>query len=190
MNLKKNRKITYESALERDLAYILLAHPDVEDVHDQAVAIEYVGGHHRKHSFDYIAHRKTARKTAIAVKPARRVQSSGLADDIKLIREQAPSGAADEYVIRTEAHITRVRADNARLIHRARQTRDENDVAAIAEIVATMRGAMTIASLLAVSINNGHGFYAVICLIDDGVLENVGAGPITYASLVKPINRE
>jgi hypothetical protein len=118
------------------------------------------------------------------------VLSSGLADDIKLIREQAPPGTADEYVIRTEAHITRVRADNARLIHRARQTRNEDDIAAVAEIVATMRGAMSIASLLAASINNGHGFYAVICLIDEGVLENVGAGRITYVSLVKPINRE
>lgn len=190
MNLRKNRKIVYESALERDLAYILLAHPDVEDVRDQAIAIEYSGGHRHKHTFDYVADRKSGRTTAIAVKPSRRVQSSGLAYDIELIRDQAPPGTADEYLIRTEAHITRVRADNARLIHRARRTRNEDDVAALAKIVATMRGATSISSLLATSLNNGHGFWAVICLIDDGVLVHVSPGRITYDSLVKPTSKE
>jgi hypothetical protein len=190
VNLKKNREITYESSLERDLAYILLAHPDVEDVHDQPKEVKYVCGRRHTNTYDYVVHRKSGRKTAIAVKPSKRVQSSGLAHDIELIREQAPEEFADEYVIRTEAHITRVRADNARLIHRARRTRNEDDIATVAKIVATMRGATIISSLLAVSLNNGHGFYAVICLIDEGVLEHVGPGRITYDSLVKPTDTE
>jgi hypothetical protein len=185
VNPKKNREITYESSLERDLAYILLAHPDVDDVRDQD-AIGYVDDKQRKHTFDLVAHLKSGQKTAFAVKPSKRVASSGITETIDLIRAQAPKGFADDFAVRTGEHITRVRADNARLIHRARRTRCEDDIAAIAKVVATMRGAASINSLLAASINNGHGFYAVVCLIDDCVLEHVGPGRITYSSLVKP----
>uniref|UniRef100_Q07NW4 Uncharacterized protein n=1 Tax=Rhodopseudomonas palustris (strain BisA53) TaxID=316055 RepID=Q07NW4_RHOP5 len=72
------------------------------------------------------------------------------------------------------------------MIHRARRTRCEDDIAVIAKIVATLRGAVTIESLLANTMNNGHGFFAVVCLIDDCVLDHVGHGRITYSSLVRP----
>jgi hypothetical protein len=114
VNPKKNREITYESTLERDLAYILLAHPDVDDVRDQD-AIGYVDDKQRKHTFDLVAHLKSGQKTAFAVKPSKRVASSGITETIDLIRAQAPKGFADDFAVRTGEHITRVRADNARL---------------------------------------------------------------------------
>lgn len=158
----------------------------MDDVRDQ-VAIGYVDDKQRKHTFDLVAHLKNDRKTAFAVKPSKRVASSGIAETINLIRAQAPKGFADDFVVRTGEHITRIRADNARLIHRARRTRCEDDISAIAKVVATMRGATSINSVLAASINNGHGFYAVVCLIDDCVLEHVGPRRITYSSLVRPL---
>lgn len=188
MNTKTNRELLYESSLERDLAYILVVHPDVVDVHDQPAPVDYFDGAPRKHTFDYRAVRKSGRRTAIAVKPAKRVDSSGLAAEINLIRAQAPEGFAEEFVIRTEEHITRVRADNARLIHRARRTRDSEDVAAVAIAVSNMEGATAISSLVVTSTNSGDGFFAVICLIDDGVLQHLGTGRITYDSLVQRIS--
>lgn len=185
MNPKHNREITYESSLERDLAYILLAHPDVDDVQDQ-VSIDYDDGIRRRHTFDLVATLKNGKKTAFAVKAANRIKSSGIEKTIDLIRDQAPKDFADRFEIRTGEHITRIRAENARLIHRARRTRCEDDIAAIAKVVATLRGAVTIESLLAASINNGHGFYAVVCLIDDCILDHFGQGLITYRSLVRP----
>ncbi|HEY0331669.1 MAG TPA: hypothetical protein VGC77_21540 [Rhodopseudomonas sp.] len=185
MNPKRNREVTYESSLERDLAYILLAHPDVDDIQDQ-VPIEYDDGTRRKHTFDLVASLKRRTKTAFAVKAANRVKSSGIEKTIELIRDQASPDFADRFEIRTGEQITRVRADNARLIHRARRTRYESDIATIAMVAATLRGAVTIESLLAASMNNGHGFYAVVCLIDDCVLDLVGHGRITYSSLVRP----
>ncbi|WP_148287890.1 hypothetical protein [Rhodopseudomonas sp. B29] len=186
MNPLLNREITYESSLERDLAYILLAHSDVADVQDQ-VPIDYDdNGMKRKHTIDLVATLKDGTKTAFFVKPATRVKSSGIEETVELIREQAPKDFADHYEIRTGDHITRVRAENARLIHRARRTRCEEDIAIIAKVAATLRGAVTIQTLLAASMNNGNGFYAVVCLIDDRILDHVGQGLITYSSLVKP----
>lgn len=185
MNPLLNREITYESSLERDLAYILLAHPDVADVQDQ-VSIDYDdNGVKRKHTIDLVASLKNGTRTAFFVKPAKRVKSSGIEKTVDLIREQAPRDFADHYEIRTGEHITRVRAENARLIHRARRTRCEEDIAIIAEVATTLRGAITIQTLLAASLNNGNGFYAVVCLIDDRILDHVGQGLITYSSLVK-----
>ena len=185
MNPLLNREITYESTLERDLVYILLAHPDVADVQDQ-VPIDYDdNGVKRKHTIDYVATLNNGTRTAFFVKPAKRVKSSGIEETVDLIREQTPKIFADHYEIRTGEHITRVRAENARLIHRARRTRCEEDIAIIAKVAATLRGAVTIQSLLAASMNNGNGFYAVVCLIDDRILDHVGHGLITYSSLIK-----
>ncbi|MFC0243258.1 hypothetical protein [Rhodopseudomonas telluris] len=186
MNPLLNREITYESSLERDLAYILLAHPHVADVQEQ-VPVDYDDkGITRKHTVDLVATLKNGTKTAFFVKPMKRVNSSGIEETVDLIREQAPERFADNYEIRTGEHITRVRAENARLIHRARRTRCEEDIAIIAKVTTTLRGAVTIQTLLAASLNNGNGFYAVVCLIDDRILDHVGHGLITYSSLVKP----
>lgn len=186
MNPLLNREITYESSLERDLAYILLAHPDVADVQDQVPIDYYDNGVKRKHTIDFVATLKNGTKTAFFVKPAKRVQSSGIEETVELIREQAPKDFADHYEIRTGEHITRIRAENARLIHRARRTRCEEDIAIIAKVAANLCGTVTIQTLLAASLNSGNGFYAVVCLIDDRILDHVGPGLITYSSLVRP----
>jgi hypothetical protein len=187
VNPKTRREIVFESILERDLAYILLANKRVEDIRDQPEAVEFVDhyGEVRKHTFDFIADLKDGSRTAIAVKPAQKVGSSGIGETLDLIRAQLPRDVADTVELRTGDHITRARAFNARLIFRARRTRSEDDIATIMAVASTLRGTVKLSALLGATRSDGHGFLAAVCLIGDGVLEHVSPGRITIHSLVR-----
>ncbi len=186
------REIVYESTLERDLAHILLVHPQVSEIHDQPPPISYIDDCHKKreHTFDFLAVRHDRIRIAIAVRPTAKVQSSGIARILTLVREQAPKNFADHYELRTEHHITLDRAFNARLIIRARRMRDESDVVALKEIAGTLRGSAVIDKLLDHFRNDGRGFIAAISLIDDGFLQHTGSGRISRLSTVRPTRTE
>lgn len=186
VNPRTNREIVFESSLERDLAYILPNLPTVVGVRDQVGPVEYADedGVVHNHTFDFVADHEDGTSTAIAVKPAHRVGPSGLGKTLELIGDQQP-GFADHFVVRTGDHITRDRAANARLLHRALRGRNESDIAEILAVTNTMRGSAAITAILANSRNFGRGFMAVLCLIADGVLEHVSKGPISISSLVR-----
>jgi hypothetical protein len=188
VNPATNREIVYESTLERDLACILLADPSVEDIHDQPEPVSYIdsNGVVREHTFDFVAHRTDGTRTAVAVKPATKVVSSGIAETLNLIRAQCPPSFADHFAVRTGDHITRDRAADARLILKSRRMCNDGAIAEVKAIASTLRGAVKISDLLTVSRNDGHGFMAVVRLIGDGVLEHVGPGRISYDSAVRP----
>ncbi|WP_157733075.1 hypothetical protein [Bosea sp. AS-1] len=186
VNPRTNREIVFESTLERDLAYILPNLPTVVGVRDQVGPVEYVDedGVVHNHTFDFVADHEDGTSTAIAAKPAHRVGPSGLEKTLELIGDQQP-GFADRFVVRTGDHITRDRAANARLLHRALRGRNVADIAEILAVTTTLRGSATITAILANSRNFGRGFMAVACLIADGVLEHVSKGPISINSLVR-----
>ena len=114
VNPRTNREIVFESTLERDLAYILPTLPTVVGVRDQVGPVEYVDedGVVHQHTFDFVADHEDGTSTAIAVKPARRVERSGVQKTLDLIRDQR-TDVADRFVVRTGDHITRDRAANA-----------------------------------------------------------------------------
>jgi len=186
VNPRTNREIVFESTLERDLAYILPHLPGVVGVRDQVGPVEYVDedGVFREHTFDFVADHEDGTSTAIAVKPARRVERSGIRETLELIRRQRP-GVANRFEVRTGDHITRDRAANARLLHRALRTRNEADIANIMAVASTLRATVAIRAIVATSRTFGHGFMAVACLIADGVLEHLGPGPISIESRVR-----
>lgn len=178
--------MVFESTLERDIAYILPHLPSVVDVRDQVGPVEYVDedGVFREHTFDFVVDHADGSSTAIPVKPAHRVGPSGLNGTLELIRRQQP-GFADRFVIQSGEHITRDRAANARLLHRALRTRNETAIANVMAIASTLRGSVTIRAILGASRDLGHGFMAAACLIADGVLEHVGSDRISIDSLVR-----
>jgi hypothetical protein len=188
VNPTTNREIVYESTLERDLAYILLAQPGVEDIHDQPEAVKYVDsdGINRRHTFDFIVELTDGSRTAIAVKPAPKVASSGIAKTVDLIRQQCSRDFADRFEVRTGDHITRNRAANARLILKSRRMQNDSAIAEVRKVASTLVGTVRICDLLAASRNDGLGFMAVASLIGDGVLEHVGHGRISHNSAVRP----
>ena len=187
MNPRTNRKLVYESGLERDAAYILMAHPDVADVRDQPPAIDYVDGSGKghTHTFDFEARMTCGERRAVAVKPEHSVGPSGIEGTLALIREQSPPGSADRIILRTGRQITRIRAANARLIHRAARSRIPADVAVVKACVLTLQGAATIAEVTNVTVPGPAGLLAVLRLISDGVIEAVGTGHITRDTQIR-----
>lgn len=130
VNPRTNREMHYESTLERDAMYILMARPDVAEIRDQPPAVQYFDRdqHRRHHWFDLEARLHCGRRYAFAIKPEKQVANSGILDILQLIREQHPRGCADVVALRTEQQITRARASNARLIVRANGCRVDTDV--------------------------------------------------------------
>lgn len=186
VNPRTNREIVFESIKERDLAYILLGKPSVADVRDQVGPVEYVdeNGELHQHTIDLVADMKVGTSTAFFVKPAKRVEPSGIRKVADLIRAQQPN-VADQFRIRTEQHITRDRSADARLLHRALRSRDSDDIATVLGFARTLRGSMTIRNVLSATRNDGLGFMALLCLIADGVLEHLGPGRISRDSFVR-----
>lgn len=186
VNPRTNREIVFESIPERDLIYNALTTPSVADLREQVGPVEYVdeNGEIHQHTIDLVADMKSGTSTAFFVKPAQKVESSGIRRTVDFIRSQQPN-IANQFCIRTEEHITRDRSANARLLHRALRSRDSNDIAAVLGFANTLRGSMTIRDVLSVTRNDGFGFMALLCLIADGVLEHVGPGRISRTSLVR-----
>lgn len=186
VNPRTNREIVFESIPERDLAYIALTTPSVVDLREQVGPVEYVdeNGEIHQHTIDFVADMKSGTSTAFFVKPAKRVEPSGIRRTVDFIRSQQPS-VADRFSIRTEQHITRDRSADARLLHRALRSRDSDDIATVLGFARTLRGSMTIRDVLSVTRNDGFGFMALLCLIADGVLEHVGPGRISRDSFVR-----
>jgi hypothetical protein len=186
VNPRTNREIVFESIPERNLAYIALAASSVADLREQVGPVKYFdeNGKIRQHTIDLVADMKSGTSIAFFVKPANKVESSGVRKTRNFIREQQPS-VADQFEVRTEEHITRNRAANARLLHRALRSPDNEDIATVLTFVRTLRGSMTIRAVLSVTRNDGFGFMALLCLIADGVLEHVGPGLISRDTFVR-----
>lgn len=185
VNPRTNRRVVYESILERDLAYILMADSRVRSLYDQPPAVTYVdhSGKQRRHTFDFFVVLQDGTRCAIAVKPEKRADA--MKDTLRLIRRQN-RGYADTYVVRTEEHITRVRADNARKIVLALRTSHEHAVRAVEATAQQLRGVTDIKSLLDASgLCGPTGLDAALCLIAQGVLDVVSNGALTKDSKVR-----
>lgn len=182
-----NRVIVYESTLERDFACILLADRRVVHLHDQPPAVVYVmpGGQRKRHTFDFLATTMAGHRLAIAIKPTAMVERSGILETLELIRQQAPTGFADQFLLRTERQITRRRATNARWILRARRARNEADVEDLRRFTSSLDGAVNLTDLVAASSMGARGWNAAVCLIDEGCLELVGQAVIGDQALVR-----
>lgn len=187
VNPRTNREMHYESTLERDAMYILMARPDVAEIRDQPPAIPYFDRdlRRRHHWFDLEVRLHCGRRYAFAIKPEKQVAKSGILDTLQLIREQRPRGCADVVALRTEQQITRARASNARLIVRANGCRVETDVDLIWSFAQSLQRPVRIAEILAATIPDALGLMAVVCLIGDGLLVPIGNGHITHETHVR-----
>lgn len=183
------REIVFESRLERGIAEMLLARRDVGEVFDQPSAVNYVAadGRTRSHTFDFLAITTDGMRLAIAVKPAAKVERSGIQETLDRIREQVGSRFADAYLLRTEQHITPDRVYNAGLILRSRLGRDEGDIDTVWAIVGNLAGNFRVADVVMKSKLGARGFNALVCLVDDARLEPVAAGRIGYLTSLRRV---
>jgi len=181
------REILFESTYEWAAAQSLLVDRRVQHIQDQARPAHYrddVGEEHHT-VFDFVVTTVDGKRHALAIKPERRREASGIEQVVELVRKQCPHMAAT-FSVRTEFDVSRSATHNATLIRRSRRLRVEDDVQGLTAIVDSLRGTMTIANLLGLFRNDARGFTAVVNLIDEGRLIPAEPGRITPGLKVQP----
>lgn len=191
VDTRKNRAITFASANEMRCATILLASPDITEVFDQPPAIAYVDGEGkaRKHTPDYLAVDRCGRKLAIAVKPRRLVEKSGIVDTIKRIKPIL-GNYADDMILLTERQLTQARASNAENILHANDCRIQSDCDRIMEMMAPIEGQVNAYQIANRFGDFALGMNAILCLVYDGILQladpSVAFGDFPYVGKAHP----
>lgn len=180
------RRVMVESNVELKAAHVLLARHDVVHLREQAEPVSFVDGEgkHRRHYFDFVVTLDTGEKVAVAVRPHERALRHDLDGTLRDIAAQMAPTVADRVVHMSERHLPRDVVEDARLLRAVRRDNRPEDDEAVAAIVATLNGVVTVGGLVHASGLHGRGFRAVVRLIGDGVLGIVGARGITYATRV------
>lgn len=183
----------YESILERCCALLARLRPDIVEVAEQPPPIVYVDdqGIRRPHTFDFKFTTTGIGRVLTAVKPSALVEKTGVDRVVELVAEQVSPSIADQVSLFTEQMLTETDLLNAETVNLA--TRDEwpDDDAAIAKVVAKLKGETTIGDLVDRSRLGGYGFDAVVRAIDARKLSLVDYGPLDFDAVVaKPAKRK
>jgi TnsA endonuclease N terminal len=166
-------KIWFESQLEYWVLLVLLARSDVIDVWEQPTPVEYVDddGVVCTHTFDFLVTLRDGTRIAIAVKPAAKVDSTGIKRAVELIAEQMSPAFAGYVKLVTDKSFNIADRINAQLIHAVSDDNEPEDDAVVAKLVKKLRGETTVEKLVAASGLKGYGFRAVV--------RSIGAGHLT-----------
>lgn len=165
-------EIVLESTLEKATATIALAHRQVKKVSPQVGRVGYsdIDGDNRHTTFDFVVSSQSDSTLAIAIKPKRKVASSGIEGTVAAIRDQHPE-FSDEIVVWTEDQMPRFAEHNAGLILRSRKLRNDDDVSRIKELVGKLHGTVDLGQLVRQSpLGHARSLTAIVNLIDDGIL--------------------
>lgn len=165
------QELVLESTLEKAAAVIGVAFHKGRRIRSQVGPVPYDDDGKARHStFDFTLEGNARNDVAVAVKPGRRVESSGIAGTVAAIREQHP-GFAGRIDIWTEAELPRFAEHNADLILRCRRNRRPDDIAAMKTLVHDLAGHVDLGQLVRHSgLEHARAFVALVNLIDDGFL--------------------
>ncbi len=183
------RQIIYESNLERQVALLLLARPDIWNLWDQPAKIAFTDprGRTAHHTFDYLAQFRDGTKWAIAVKPEARVGRIGFRKTLARIRADLPRRFADHVVLITEKNLHPAEVSNAEMLHMFRMHPDPEADGIIAGLLKQGAAERRVADLVSESGLAGRGFRAVIRAIYTGLAEADLRSRITNATMVRRI---
>lgn len=121
-------------------------------------------------------------RIAYAIRPEDRADP--LRRLMDLLRPQIPKSFADYATVKTEANIQPKLASVASAIIRYRDTRCEQAIALVMDIMSRIIGAVEIGRIVATTgLEAASAFGAVVNLIDDGFL-NLSDTKLNYQSLV------
>jgi hypothetical protein len=167
------RKVWYEAELELTFALLARMRPDVAGVAEQPPPVRYIGddGVEHRHTFDFLLKMKNGTRGFVAVKPFGRVEQTGVGRVVELTAEQISPSLADWTLLFTEQDLSPIDLFNARAIHHARRDPWPEDDAAVAKVLARLKGEITIGELAAKSRLGGYGFDAVVRAIADGKIK-------------------
>jgi hypothetical protein len=141
-------------------------------VWEQPTPIEYVDddGVVLSHTFDFLVTLRDGRRIAIAVKPAAKVDSTGIKRTVELIAEQMSPAFAGYVKLVTDKSFNIADRINAQLIHAVSDDNEPEDDAIVAKLVKKLRGETTVGKLVVASGLKGYGFRAVVRCIGAGHL--------------------
>jgi hypothetical protein len=181
-----NTRVDIESRLEKFTALVFRARSGTADVVEQTPRVTYVddSGKLREHFCDLKVTRTDGFRTAILVKPAAKVVSSGIDRVRDLIAEQMSPDVADGVLLFTEKKMTRTDRFNGEWIHACCKHPNPGDDAIVADLIGWMAGATRIEDLVRQSGLNGFGFRAVTRAIADGRIRLVESCMITRGTFV------
>ena len=186
INLINHREILYESRLERNVFLVLMATVAYVSFREQPPTVWFrdENGKDRKHTFDAFLVKPDGRRYAIAVKPASKVEKTGLRAVWDAIKEQIGAAYADEYLILTEEHAHPDDVADARLILRARRMPDAEADDAVAAVVECLPGWCSVRDVVKQTGMGAAGFNALVRLIGAHGAEVYQDTRISYAAYV------
>jgi hypothetical protein len=172
------RKVWYEAELELNFALLAKMRPDVSEVAEQPPAVTYVDDHGRErgHTFDFRLKLTAGSIGLVAIKPFALVEKTGIDRTVELIAEQIPPSRADWVLLFTDLDLSPIDLFNAQIINHARRDPWPEDDAAMAKLLRSLAGEITIGELTANSGLGGYAFDAAVRAIADGRLNLVEYG--------------
>lgn len=184
----QNRVVVFESHLELMVFFLLTLRPATATVEDQPPAVTYMDGDtSRRHTFDFLVINHDGSCMYVAVKPASRVERSGINTTLRLIAAQLPTGAATVHLV-TDADFSYADRYNAtQAFDFLRFPVKEHDEA-IAALAADMVGSVQISDLVEASGLGAMGFRSIVRLIVHRVFEPLNPRErITYDSFIRAV---
>ena len=181
------QELVLESTLERAAAAIGVAFHKQKRIRSQVGPVSYDDddGKARHSTFDFTLDTGIRHDVAVAVKPGRKVQSSGIAATVAAIREQRPDFAG-RIDIWTEAELPRFAEHNADLILRCRRNRRPDDIKAMKLLAGDLAGSVVLGEMVRHSgLEHARAFVALVNLIDDRFLVPAAHERIGYRVKVR-----
>jgi len=181
-------RVKFESRAEYKAFLVIRSRPDTLRMVEQSPRVQYLdgAGKIRTHVFDCKVWRRDGSIVAVDVKPAAKVESSGIRETHSLIAGQISPKIASRLLVFTERMYTPADFYNAELMLGVARQHCLEDDEAILKLVARMKGPMKIGDLVAKSGRFGYGFNAIVRAIAAGRLVMTERRRIDYAAVVAP----
>jgi|GEM_PF-1414896 len=182
----QNSSLSAESMIEARLAKILQVHRSVIEIRSQYPRVQYVDdGTLRETVFDFWVMLSNQQRVAVAVKPARKVRSSGILRTLRLVSDQGIGGYADAVALFTDARAGLDDEYNAAWILRSRRMFSQAEYDHALERVSVVHGSTRFHDLLAGAACQAARRTAIWNLIDQGELEPEEHGRIEDLSWLR-----
>lgn len=178
------------SLLEYHAALCLIYRPDFADLREQVGPIYLPPPNHLRAPLwlDFLLTDTRGRKTAISVKPEAIAVSPYFKAQMQPLRAALVPNQADRLVVITEANISRIELENAKLMHAARFPVPEVD-RAVARTIADLSGPLPLEAFLGRVARPGKDLFGAVRALRHGTLAWRRSSRITPQTLVWPAEK-
>ncbi|MCQ0090248.1 TnsA endonuclease N-terminal domain-containing protein [Roseovarius sp. M141] len=182
--LARTITVEVESGLEFGTGLVILAQPDLVDLHEQAFTIQFIdpSGRKRNHTIDFLATFADGRKVAVVVKNTAEARKQRFQDNFARITAAIPRHLADEVILVTDRSFSSTQLRNASKLHHFRMFPDPE---ADEVLTAALRGLSKPTTILEIGLITGlagRAYRAAFRLIFAGIAHTTETGVISPRS--------